>query len=262
MATEIAVRQEVRKNVAVIQTSGELSLLERKMSNVFLLQAYDNLIKQRTHTLPLKVLAQLCGYDSKDTEHLKSVLRSLTTTPIEFNLLEDGDDKWSVTPLLSFAELHKGYVTWRYDESMAERLYEPAVYAVINLAMQKRFTSAYAYTLYENCSRYRAVRSTGWWPIDTFKTMMVAKSDTYRDFRRFNEKIIAPAVREINDISDLFVESEFKKAGRGGKVTDVKFHIVQRVGRGASRRNTDFGIQGASKSWRLRSFGDDGRHAR
>ena len=45
--------EQLRKHVAAIHIGGELGLLGRKMSNVLLLNAYDDLLTQRTHRLPV-----------------------------------------------------------------------------------------------------------------------------------------------------------------------------------------------------------------
>lgn len=56
-----ASNENLRKHVAAIHTSGELSLLERKMANVFLLNAYDNLLNNRTHKINVKLLSTMLG---------------------------------------------------------------------------------------------------------------------------------------------------------------------------------------------------------
>ena len=220
-------RQEFKKHVGAIHTSGELSLLERKLSNVLLLHAYDQLLLERTHTLPTGVLSAFLGYDSKDTTVLKRALRSLVTTAIEFNLMQDGKEKWSVTSMLSFAEIREGVCTWRYDEHLAERLYDPEIYSLINVSVQRQLQSSHSLALYENCLRYRNVGSTGWWDIDRFRKLLGATSDAYSEFRRLNEKVIRPAIAEINRSSDIQIAVEFEKKGRGGKVSSIRFKISE-----------------------------------
>lgn len=218
-------KQEFKKHVGAIHTSGELSLLERKLSNVLLLHAYDNLLAKRTHTLPVGILCAFLGYDSKDVQGLKRALKALVSTTIEFNLMQDGKEKWAVMSMLSFADIRDGICTWRYDEYLAERLFDPEIYSVINVSMQRQFQSSNTLTLYENCLRYKNVGSTGWWDIDRFRKLMGATSEAYVEFRRLNEKVIQPAIKEINRTSDIQVRSEFERKGRGGKVSAVKFSI-------------------------------------
>ena len=219
-------KEQLKKHVAAIHTSGELSLLERKTANVLLLNAYDALLTRRTHTLPVKHLCAMLGWDeSNNIERLQDTLRQLASTPIEFNMMEDGKNVWRVMSILSFGEIRDGTCSYRYDEYLAERLYDPEIYATINIGVQRRFEGGYALTLYENCIRYKEVGSTGWWELDRFRRIMGAEAGLYEDFRRLNERVIRPSVKEINRVSDIELEPEFQRQSR--KVIAVRFLITE-----------------------------------
>lgn len=218
---------QVKKHVAAIHTSGEMSLLERKTANVLLLNAYDALLSKRTHTLPVKHLCAMLGWDeSNNIERLQDVLRKLASTTIEFNMMEDGGKEvWRVMSMLSYGEISGGTCTYRYDEYLAERLYDPEIYATINIGVQRRFDGGYALTLYENCLRYKTVGSTGWWELNRFRRIMGADAALYDDFYRLNERVIKPSIKEINRVSDIQLEPEFQKQGR--KIAAVRFLITE-----------------------------------
>lgn len=218
--------EQVKKHVAAIHTSGELSLLERKMANVLLLNAYDALLTRRTHTLPVKHLCAMLGWDeSNNIERLQEALRKLASTSIEFNMMEDGKHIWRVMAMLSYGDIEEGVCTYRYDEYLAERLYDPEIYATINIGVQRRFEGSYALTLYENCLRYKAVGSTGWWELDRFKKIIGVSTAMYDEFKYLKRNIIIKPVEEINRISDIQLVPEFQKQGR--KVSAVRFLITE-----------------------------------
>lgn len=218
--------EQVKKHVAAIHTSGELSLLERKMANVLLLNAYDALLTRRTHTLPVKHLCAMLGWDdSNNIERLQDALRKLASTAIEFNMMEDGKHVWRVMAMLSYGVVEEGTCSYRYDEYLAERLYDPEIYATINIGVQRRFEGSYALTLYENCIRYKAVGSTGWWELDRFKKIIGASAPMYDEFKYLKRNIIIKPVEEINRVSDMQLVPEFQKQGR--KVTAVRFLITE-----------------------------------
>ena len=50
-----------------------------------------------------------------------------------------------------------GVCEYAYSPALAEKLHDPKVFALINLNIQRRFTSGHALALYENC--YRFVRT-------------------------------------------------------------------------------------------------------
>lgn len=217
-------KDQVRKHVAAIHTSGDLSLLERKMANVLLLNAYDLLLTRRTHKLPLKHLCVMLGWDeSNNIERLQDALRKLASTAIEFNMMEDGKEVWRVMSMISFGEIKEGMCTYRYDEYLAERLFDPEVYAIINIGMQRRFEGGYALTLYENCLRYKEVGSTGWLELERFRRIMGATQLSYDEFKYLKRDVIAKPVNEINRISDIQIAPEFQKQGR--KISAVRFLI-------------------------------------
>lgn len=220
-------RESVKKNVAAIHVSGKLTLLQRKLSNVLLLNAYDGLVSQQKHRIDARTLCVMIGYQSNDMETLKNALRSLAETVAEWDMLDaKGHQEWGVSALLSYAKLKGGVCEYAYSPALAEKLHDPKVFALINLNIQKRFSSGHALALYENCYRFVRIGSTGWWELDLFRRLMgVEDSAYYQTFKHLNAKIIKPAVAEVNKASNIEVIPEFRKQGRA--VTEVRFKIKE-----------------------------------
>jgi hypothetical protein len=218
-------RDSVKKNVAAIHVSGKLTLLQRKLSNVLLLNAYDHLAARQRHRIDARTLCLMIGYNSNDLDTLKAALRSLAETVCEWDLLaEDGAQEWGVSSLLSFAKLKGGICEYGYSPVLADKLNDPKIFALINLDIQRRFTSGHGLALYENCYRFVRTGSTGWWEIDLFRRLMgVDDSEYYRSFKHLNAKIIKPAVAEVNRSSNIVVTPEFRKMGRS--VASLRFRI-------------------------------------
>ena len=220
-------RQSVKKHVAAIHISGKLTLLQRKLSIVLLLNAYDAITTKPKHQIDARTLCMMVGYNSNDMETLKQSLRSLAETVAEWDMLDaDGKQEWGVSSLLSYAKLKGGICEYSYSPALAEKLHDPKVFALINLNIQRRFTSGHALALYENCYRFVRTGSTGWWPIDLFRRLMgVDGSAYYESFKHLNAKIIKPAVSEVNKTSNILLEPEFKKMGR--QVAEIRFLIKE-----------------------------------
>lgn len=224
-------KQEVKKHVAAIHTSGELGLVERKLVNILLLNAYDNLATARQHRLPTKMLMAMLGWsEGDDTVHLKKALLRIVSTPVEFNLMETDIEptkkpRWTATALLASADLINGFCEYEYSSRLAEELADPDVYAIINVGIQRQFKSGYALTLYENCLRYRRTGSTGWMTLEIFRKLMGATVPTYDDFRRLSELVINKAVKEVNALSDIRIAVEYERKGR--KVTRIRFIVEE-----------------------------------
>ena len=135
-------RDSVKKNVAAIHVSGKLTLLQRKLSNVLLLNAYDTLINRPSHQIDARTLCLMIGYNSNDTDTLKAALRGLSETVAEWDMLDEkGRQEWGVSSLLSYAKLKDGVCEYAYSPALAEKLHDPKVFALINLNIQRKFTA-------------------------------------------------------------------------------------------------------------------------
>lgn len=220
-------REEIKKHVGAIHTSGDLSHLARKVSNVLLYQAYDDLLTRQQHSIPIGLLAKLVGWDhAKDHEKIKDAVRELNATRIEFNLMEDGEEVWETTSLIASARIRKrsGIVEWEYTRQMAARLYEPAMYARINLGIQRNIGSGYALALYENVVRFRGVKHTGDWEIEKIRQLLGATAPTYDEYKRFAAFVLKPSIKHINESTDIHVTPNFKKNGR--RIVAINFEIA------------------------------------
>lgn len=91
-------------------------------------------------------------------------------------------------------------------------------YQLVNIGA---FTSTHAIRLYELCSQYR---DTGWrqTSIDDLKDWLQV-SDKYPRYNSFNQRVLTPAIDEINAKSDLLVDVEPIKRGR--TIVALRFDI-------------------------------------
>ena len=255
-------RETVKKNVAAIHISGKLSLLQRKLSNVLLLNAYDALTTAQSHTIDARTLATIVGYNSNDFDTLRASLRALAETVAEWDMLdEQGRQEWGVSSLLSFAKLKNGVCEYAYSPALAQKLHDPKIYALINVHIQRNFSSGHGLALYENCYRFVRTRSTGWWSLEVFRKLMgVDGSSYYESFKHLNAKIIKPAVAEVNKSSDIVIEPEFQKKGRS--VTDIRFRIKENPQMAMFQIDDGDGVRGLETYKDLRGQGVSDRLAR
>lgn len=255
-------RESVKKHVAAIHVSGKLTLLQRKLSNVLLLNAYDLLTRQAAFRIDARTLCTMVGYNSNDFDTLKQSLRGLAETVAEWDMLDSqGRQEWGVSSLLSYAKLKDGVCEYAYSPALAEKLHDPKVFALINLNIQRRFTSGHALALYENCYRFHRTGSTGWWSLETFRRLMgVNDSVYYETFKHLNAKIIKPAVAEINKTSNIIITPELRKQGRA--VSDIRFAIAPNPQLAILDLDDGIGLRKAPVYDRLRGLGVGDRLAR
>jgi hypothetical protein len=215
---------ELKKHVATVHVSGELSLLERKIVNVLLLNAFDDLLTKKRHTLPVGIFCTMLGFDSKNHDALKRALLKVMSTPISFDLLHDGGKTdWEASPLIAYASIRNGICSYEYSDWLAGKLANPDIYTLININVQRQFSGGYALALYENCLRFKRTGSTGWIPVETWRRLLGADASMYDEFKHFSAEVIKKAVREINQVSNIVVTPEYKREAR--RVAQIRFLV-------------------------------------
>lgn len=227
-----AEQKNINKHVAAIHCSNNISLLQRKIFNALLFNAYSELMTDDFHYISLTDLAKLIGYNSKDTAKLKQAFKKLQSTTVEWNIIEWGEEEtnpdhhvWCSSTLLASSVIDKkrGYCRYEYSKTLSELLYQPDRYARIDLNIQNRFNSSYSLALYENCVRFKNVKTTGWIKIETFKRLMGVSESLYPKFSDFNRRVLMPALEEINALSDITVSVMQNRISQ--QVVELKFNI-------------------------------------
>ncbi|RKU14146.1 initiator RepB protein [Candidatus Poribacteria bacterium] len=219
---------EVIKASPAIQIQSKITHLQRRAWNVLLANAYNELPNKDIHRVSVAELAKSLGFNSHNEDHLKETLKSLVDCTVEWNILgKDKDEEWGVASLLASARIKDGICTYGFAPHLRLKLYNPRIYTKLNLRLQNRFTSRYALILWEVCFDYfdiaRGEGETPFIPLETFRELMGVGSDDYPVFKELNRNVIKPAIKEINELTNFFVEVEQKRIGR--KIGEMKFRI-------------------------------------
>lgn len=221
-------RNEFIKASPAIQIQSNITHLQRRVWNVLLANAYDELPNKEIHRVSIAELAEKLGFDSRDTAHLKEALEALVDHKVKWNILgKDKKEVWGVAALLASAEIENGICTYGFAPHLRYKLYNPRIYTKLNLRLQNRFMSRYALILWEVCFDYfdtvRDYGETPFIPIDTFRNLMGLEKNEYPVFKVLNRDVIKPSIKEINELTNFFVEVEQKRQGR--PIAFLKFRI-------------------------------------
>lgn len=215
----------LNKNVNAIHAYSELGLVEQKIVNALLYNAFPRLReKKKFHEIHVAELAGLIGYKGNDHQRLKESLKNLISKVFEWNVLEDGQaEVWEASAMLASVSIRGPVCTYTYSEHLAEHLANPAIYGRIDMLIQSKFKSSYGLRLYENCIRYQNIPQMRWLEISQVRKLLGVNDKQYQIFRDLKRRVIEAAVKEVNELSPLRLEVEYKKRGR--ETVAVKFHI-------------------------------------
>ena len=219
---------EVIKASPAIQIQSKITHLQRRAWNVLLANAYNELPNKDIYRVSFAELAKSLGFNSKDSDHLKETLEALVDCTVKWNILgKDKEEEWGVASLLASARIKDGICTYGFAPHLRLKLYNPRIYTKLNLRLQNRFTSRYALILWEVCFDYfdiaRNQGETPFIPLETFRELMGIGEDDYPIFKEFNRNVIKPAIKEINELTNFFIEVERKRIGR--RIGELKFRI-------------------------------------
>lgn len=216
------------KHTATIHIPNSLSLVERKVSNVLLRNAYNSLLTQQVHEISISELSESIGWEEGNAdEKIKNALKKLVKLHVSLNVIgKDNRNSWGITTLLAQAVIENGKCSYAYSPLMQKLLYNPNVYARLNLSIQTQFRSKHSIALWEFfveilCSS-KAKEAVSEITLEKFKELL-AVTEEYEDFKKLNQKVIKLAVEEINLKSDILAHVTYIKDVR--KVRSLLFSV-------------------------------------
>lgn len=221
---------ELKKHINAIHCSNSLSLVQRKLFNALLYNAYPDLPYKQKFEIRGKDLYQLIGYNSNDTAKLKEALIGLITIAIEWNVIDCStgqEKKWKASSILASAELSNGVCIYEYSQVMKELMYQPEIYGQINVELMSKFKSGYGLALYENCIRYKGLKQTPWFPIDIFRKLMGVFDGKYLVFKDFKKRVVDVGVNEVNSVSPIRIYPDIERINQ--RVTRIRFKLETNI---------------------------------
>lgn len=239
-SSEVATRlddQSVAKAneaIAIRPKRGKLTLLSRRIYNVFLYHAQQQGVEKPTYSILLSELIDDARFTSNNTELLKSHIRDMQATTIEWHTSAGNARQWTSTQLLGpviIDEPGRGQactITWTYPEPIRDRLVKPAQYTRVLLEISSQMRSYAASVLYELGARY--LTSPGrltmredviWWA-----SVLTGRSDiTTVDYRILHRDTIKKALIELDTLCEDF-RLEVVEHRRGRKVEELQFRVL------------------------------------
>lgn len=220
--------------IAIRPKRGKLTLLSRRIFNVLLFHAQQQGVDKPRYSIQLSELIDDARFNSNNTELLKSHLRDMQATTIEWHTSIGKGQRWSSRALLGPVDITdhgRGQpctISWQYDDDIREKLVKPAHYTRVLLEISSQMRSYAAAVLYELGARY--LTSPGrltmredvvWWA-----SVLTGRSDiTTVDYRILHRDTIKKALAELDTLCEDF-RLEVVEHKRGRRVEELQFRVV------------------------------------
>lgn len=223
---------ELVKHSSIIAISNTLSLFERKLYNTLLANAYIMLHNEKNwkivdfstiFEIKISELKSKIWFDSNNIAYLKTALKNLVRTVVEFNILgKDKQNDWSASSLLASVEIKNNVCSYSFSKVLVSNIINPNIYARLNLSLINSFSSKYALVLYELFCDYKLICQTPNIRLLDFKKFM-GVGDKYNEFKILSNRVIKPALKEVNKLTNCEAVAQYEKNGKSVKA--LKFYF-------------------------------------
>ena len=231
MSLEAARNRTVVKANELIQKSRFTLTLQQQKVVLYLISQitpYDDDFK--LYEFSINEFCKVCGIDETNGKNyldLKQAVKDIADKSLWITL----DDKretllrWIEKPYINYND---GTITIKLDNDMKPYLLQlKQNFTEYELLWTLKFRSKYSIRLYElikSIHFHELETYTKEFSLDELKRMLDA--ETYTTYQTFKERVLKPAVNEINLYSDK--EVEYKPIKTGKKVTKIRFIIASK----------------------------------
>lgn len=211
----------LRKAVGTVQASSAMTLKERHCANTLLRNALkhdglDELRDKRQHSILMADLCEEVYGSRRNREKILKTLEGLRTKHVTWQYTTEKSKRTlGASSWLAGWELRDGVLRYSYSAELVDHILGPRIWARLNFSIQRIINRSHSQALYENCARYRDMGRTAYWTLDAFRGLMgVGEHKSYKNFKILNRDVIKPAVAEINEKTEIWVEPILKYCGK------------------------------------------------
>lgn len=225
--TEVQKDLGYNKSNLLIDVS-DLSLVARRVLNGCYFLAAEN-PKHDFYDVPVEFFKWLINYDSRNHSHLKKAIREAQKASVVINIIDSDNpkhDKWASVPMLGATAISNGRVVFKIPDELRHQLHNPLGFTYLSLRITAAFNSQYAITLYEKLSALKNQGGSEWFEINQFKDWIgVSNVKSYDEYKALRRNVIDPAIKQINELSDIFVTVEVKRETR--RISNIRFLVLE-----------------------------------
>ena len=198
-------------------TGGIQSKTQRLAFNAMLKHALEVRAKNpamdsETYSISREELMRIIGYNSPNRKHLKEALTQMQKLTVQWDILrQDAEPMWASCVLLPFVAFDRDKVFYAYAPQIKPMLFDSKIYARLDLRIQRTFKLDQSAALYEWVNRFRTnpskrTNEMGWQDWRWVIYGEISETSILNEYKIFKRDKLKPAIKEINEKSDLNIE--------------------------------------------------------
>lgn len=217
-----------RKNVLIRII--DLGVAARRLIDAaYFIVAQDEHVRE-LYDVELDYFKWLMRYASRNNTHLEQVIteaqRALiqaTTTPDA-----DGSKPFGSVQLIGRISYAGGRFQFRVPPDLIGIIRGPGKSHWLSLRITSLFSLSYARVMYDHLLPYADEGMTDWFELDEVRSWQGAMGAKAHEFKYFKRDWLAPAVEQINEVSDLTLSYETRNEPGSRKIGRLRFRIERK----------------------------------
>src|SRR3954462_3564381 len=194
-----------------------LTLVDRRSYNLLLAHAGDRIDEDVEPPIPKAVLR---GTHERN-DRLSDTVQRLMAAQVEVRIIRDGKRYLRSIHLLGTVdrpedEAEDGNIYFRYPAELREIIQQSDIFARLQTEVMFCFTSKYALALWEMVQKRGNLKhkNTDEFTPDELRKMFGVPRGKLKEFSHFRQKVLIPAVDEVNALSGHMVQIDAIRHGR------------------------------------------------
>lgn len=246
----VEIPEPYKKAVSLINSKpkDEVTLVQRKTLDVLIQKVRNSAPDERGYfSMALVDLRRLIGWDaSRNYPLLIKSARALALLNYEWDVLSlrksnDGV-RFKTSALFPNIEITANEIRWQVNNELIDQVRHPETYAVLDMALVRRFRRGTSLTLYQFAARYERTGRTGPVPWETLRDIMTftrAESTTARsEYKFWKRDTLLPSMAEIEAVTPFRLEL-VELRSRTRRVTEVSFILHRKLPRPTAELEPD-----------------------
>jgi hypothetical protein len=172
----------------------------------------------------------LMRYSSRNNAHLEQVITEAQRALIQATAAPDADGEkpFGSVQLIGRISYAGGRFQFRVPPDLVDIIRGPGKSHWLSLRITSLFSLSYARVMYDHLVPYADEGLTDWLALDELRSWQGAMGAKAHEFKYFKRDWLAPAVEQINEVSDLKLSYETRNEPGSRKIGRLRFRIERK----------------------------------